>query len=218
MRCRSGRITAAATTGPASDPRPTSSMPAIRRYPARRSSRSWRMWASRARCRGFERVPGEREVATGSDLRSALAERCGLANAVAEEGELCSPGDAMADDLDLVDPRCVDHERALDADAARNASHGDRPIEAPAAHPHDRPLEDLNPLAASLHHLHRHAHGVACRDLRQVGSELLALELLDGVHPCGTSLSGRCWSLTARAMRQTNATARGGRDRRSIPA
>ena len=38
----SGRITAAATTGPASGPRPASSIPAMRKNPCARSARSWR--------------------------------------------------------------------------------------------------------------------------------------------------------------------------------
>jgi hypothetical protein len=43
-------------------------------------------------------------------------------------------------------------------------------------------LEDLDPLAIALDHLHRDANGIAGGDLRHVGAELLALELLDGVH------------------------------------
>ena len=67
----------AATTGPARDPRPTSSMPAIRRNPARRSSRSCRMWASRGGDAGrFARRAGDwnRLPATGSAAGSALAQ------------------------------------------------------------------------------------------------------------------------------------------------
>jgi hypothetical protein len=95
----------------------------------------------------------------------------------------------VTDHLDLVDPRRVHHEGALHADAAGDAAHRDLPVEAAAAHAHHGPLEDLDSLTASLDHLHRDAHGVARGDLGHVGAELLAFELLDGVHGGATSIT-----------------------------
>ena len=73
-------------------------------------------------------------MARADQLGTALAEGGGLADAVAQEVELGAPGDAVAHDLDLVDARRVDHEGALDADAAGDAPDGDLPIQAAAAH------------------------------------------------------------------------------------
>ena len=64
---------------------------------------------------------------------SALPQGRGLADALAQEVQLGAPGAAVADDLDLLDPRAVDHERPLDADAARDLANGDRPGDAAAA-------------------------------------------------------------------------------------
>src|SRR5512134_1896020 len=155
IRWRSGRMTAAATTGPARHPRPTSSMPAMLRNPARWSSRSWRMCASRTRVRRTRR-PG----ATGASadritesVGAALAERGGLADPVAEEVELRASCNAVTDHLDLLDARRVHHEGALHADAARDAANGDLLVQAAAAHAHYGALEDLDPLTGSLDHL-----------------------------------------------------------------
>src|SRR5687768_7026782 len=177
-------MTAAATTGPARHPLPTSSTPATRRKPARCSSRSWRMCASRIFLRraGRRGLTGPARIPVTGSVGSALAERGGLADPIAKEVELCSSSDTVADHLDLVDARCMHHEGALDADAAGDAANGDGLVQAAAAHPHHGALEDLNPLAASFDHLHRDADRVAGGDLRDVGAELLALELLDGVH------------------------------------
>ena len=55
------------------------------------------------------------------ELGAALAQRGGLAHAVAQEVQLGAPGDAVTHDLDLVDARRVDLEGALHADAAAQA-------------------------------------------------------------------------------------------------
>ena len=112
--------------------------------------------------------PNDRSRGRDRSLASAaLAQRGGLADAAAEEVELGSTRDAVADHLDLLDARRVDHEGPLHADAAGDAAHGDLLVQATAAQAHDRPLEDLDALAVALDHLDRHANRVAGGDLRE---------------------------------------------------
>ena len=108
-----------------------------------------------------------------------------MPDALAQEVELGATGDTMADHLDLLDARCVHQEGALHAHATRDASDGDRLVQATVAQAHDGSLEDLDPLTAALDHLDRDAHRVARGDLGNIGPELLALELLDGIHRGG---------------------------------
>src|SRR5258707_1284329 len=89
----------------------------------------------------------------------ARRSRC-PADRVGEEVELPPPGDAVPDDFDLLDPRAVDLERALDADARRDPPNRDRARDPAAAQAHDGPFEDLNALARSLDDLGRDLHGV----------------------------------------------------------
>ena len=72
---------------------------------------------------GVEVAMGRRRGrAARSAVRAALAEGRGLADAVAQEVQLGAAGDAVADDLDLLDARAVDLERPLDADARRRCA------------------------------------------------------------------------------------------------
>ena len=70
--------------------------------------------------------------ATGSACRSgllavdaALAQRCGLADSLAEEVQLSAASLAVAHDFDLLDARAVHLEGSLDADAAGDTADGD---------------------------------------------------------------------------------------------
>src|SRR5688572_18453820 len=154
----------------------------MRRKPARRSSYSWPRWASRGRRTWRRRaVRAKAPALIGSARGSTLAEGGSLANPAAEEVELGTTRDTVADDLDLVDARGVHGECALNPDAAADPTHGDRLVQATAAHAHDGPFEDLDPLPAAFDDLDRDAHGVTRRNLRDV-PELLAFQLLDGVH------------------------------------
>src|SRR6478609_6895090 len=82
---------------------------------------------------------------------AALAERRrGLADPVAQEVQLRAADLAVAEDLDLLDPRAVDLERALDADARGDPADGDRGCDAAPAHAHDEALEHLDALAGAL--------------------------------------------------------------------
>src|SRR5579872_6528708 len=68
------------------------------------------------------------------------------ADAILQIEELGAPYEATADDIDLLDARCVHDERALDADAVSDAPHGEALGEAAMlALGHDA-FEDLNAL------------------------------------------------------------------------
>src|SRR5262245_2021317 len=130
--------------------------------------------------------------AAGPPGLAALAEgRGGLADAVAQEVELRAADLAVADDLDPLDPRAVDLERALDAHARRDPSDGDRRRDAAVAHPHDEALEHLDALAVALDDLGGDLDRVARGDHRQVGAELVLDDLVDHVHGSGPSVDGR---------------------------
>ena len=93
---------------------------------------------------------------------AALAKRgCGLADAVAKEVQLGAADLAVADDLDLLDPRAVELERALDTDARRDPADRDGGRDAAVAHAHHEALEDLDPLAVALDDLGGDLDGVA---------------------------------------------------------
>ena len=97
---------------------------------------------------------------------SALfAESCGFAHSVAEEVESRTSRMAVAHELDLLDARRVDHERALDADAARDPADGDLLIDAAVAHAEHGALVVLKALPVPFDDPHAHAHGVSGPDL-----------------------------------------------------
>src|SRR6187551_318545 len=125
-------------------------------------------------------------------VSAALAQGGGLADAAAQEVELRAAGNTVANHLDLLHPWRVHHEGPLDPYAAGDATHGNLLVQSTTALAHHRPLEHLDSLAVALDDLDRDAHGVTRGDLRYVGAELLALELLDGIHGEATSLS-RPW-------------------------
>src|SRR5262249_29228769 len=91
-------------------------------------------------------------------------------------------GDAVADDLDLLDPRAVDLERPLDAHARGDAADRDRAGDPTAAEPHDGALEHLDALAAALDDLGRHLDGVTRREFGEVGSQLVLDDLVEHGH------------------------------------
>src|SRR2546428_13589677 len=91
-------------------------------------------------------VSGGRSV----QLPALLAEGRGLADALAQEVEGGATRVAVTRDLDLLHPRRVHEEGALDADAGRDATYRDLLIEPAVAHPEHRALELLEPLAVAL--------------------------------------------------------------------
>src|SRR5436190_20646281 len=123
----------------------------------------------------------------GLAARPALPERGRLADAIAKKVQLGPADLAVPEDLDLLDPRAVDLEGPLDADAARDPADGDRAGDPAAAEAHHDALEDLDPLAVALDDLGRHLDRVAGSDLREVGAELVGGDLVEHVHegiPC----------------------------------
>src|SRR5262249_3510221 len=113
--------------------------------------------------------PGRRRRDRAAGARLALAQRLGLAqladagllaDLAAEVVELRPVDVADRGDVDLVDLRRVERERALDADAEGVLPNRERLAGAGAlALDHD-PLEDLDPLAVALDHPEVHADGV----------------------------------------------------------
>src|SRR6185312_4197653 len=111
-----------------------------------------------------------------------LAQGRRLADPLAQEVQLRAPRLAVPDDLDLLDPRTVHHERPLDADAAGDLAHRDRARDATATQAHDRALEDLDALLAALDHAGRHLDRVAGGELGQVAADLVGDDLVEDVH------------------------------------
>ena len=104
----------------------------------------------------------------------------------------------MTNDLDLVDPRAVDLERSLDADAAGDPADGNRASDPATAEAHDGPLEDLDALAVAFDDLGRHLDRVPGSDLRQVGAKLVGDDLVEHVHGRSCSFVGSAKLLEAR--------------------
>src|SRR5438093_1014958 len=164
--CRVGcSTTAAATTGPARQPRPTSSTPATYTNPMRRSA--------------FSRVRYARTLDMKRLLR--FSHPRGLALQVAQEVQLRAPDLRGADHFDLVDDRRVQRKDALHALAERHFADRERGARPAAVLPDHHALEHLDALLVPLAHLHVHAHGVARLDRRAFG-QLAALDGLYGSH------------------------------------
>src|SRR6185369_1541548 len=110
------------------------------------------------------------------------------------EVQLRPPDLAVADDVDLLDPRAVDLESPLDTDAAGDLPDGDRTGDPAAAQAHDGAFEGLDPLLATLDDSGRDADGVARGELGQVGAELVGGKRVEHVHG-----DGRPWFIAAAA-------------------
>src|ERR1700723_1106708 len=125
FRPRIGRAgdstTAAATTAPKSEPRPTSSTPATALKP--------RAWSSRSRVasqRNVAEVDSGRIGSPGKLL--SLAQAGGLALETAQIVKLGAAHAPGADHIDVVDDSCVDGEDALDAMAEADLANCDGPV------------------------------------------------------------------------------------------
>jgi hypothetical protein len=111
-------------------------------------------------------------------LARLFADAGALADAAAEVVQLRAVDVADRADLDPLDLRRVQRERALDADTERLLPDGERLADAGAlALDHD-PLEHLDAAALALDHLEMDAHGVPRLELGHL-AQLFALESLD---------------------------------------
>src|SRR5574341_348195 len=212
------RMTAAATTGPKSEPRPASSTPATERAPVAQALRSkLRVQRSFFKKRSFL-AAGEREAAASWGRAGAKATRCnaraqcrpipgilqrkllfgvlGLAQAgglALEIAQVEQAGAAHArgtHHLHLVDDLGVQGEDALHALSEAHLAHGEAAMGAAAAGD-DGAFEGLQALFLAFLDAHVHADGVARGELRQVGALQLGCDLChDGVlRHCGSSRS-----------------------------
>src|ERR1035437_6002243 len=131
---------------------------------------------------GERRAPGMSLALDAWLLGAALAERRGLADALAQEVQLGAAGNAVAHHFDLLDARAIDLEGALDADAAGEAANSDRPLNAARAKAHDRACEDLDAFACSFDDTSRDLDRVARGELGNVGPDLFLADLFEQVH------------------------------------
>src|SRR6476620_3467261 len=163
--CRSGwSTTAAATTGPARQPRPTSSTPATYTKPTRRSAFS------------SVRVAGTR---TNADLlcllRHLVLHTRGLALQVPQVIQLRSPHPRRFGDLDLLNGRRVQGKNPFDTLAERDLADGERGARSAAVNPDHNAFENLNAFIVAFAHLDVHTDGVP----RSHGRPIRQLRLLD---------------------------------------
>src|SRR5439155_22144546 len=120
MRRSGSMTTAAATTGPASGPRPASSTPATRTTPARQARASYRYGADG----GVTTAAGSRLRLGdgGRDLGDALFPQAGgLAGELAQVVELRAADATVSHDVDPLDAWGVQGEGPLDAHAVGDA-------------------------------------------------------------------------------------------------
>src|SRR5262245_12897018 len=157
-------------TGPARQPRPTSSTPATYTNPMRRSA--------------FSRVRYAR-VFTRTILRrlllSGLFHARRLALELAQEVQLRAADPGGAEHFDPVDDGRVQREDALDALAERHLADGERRTRAAAVHANHHALEHLDALLVPFADLDVDLDGVPGLDRRALG-ELPPLDGLNGIH------------------------------------
>src|SRR5436190_6911542 len=169
------RMTAAATTGPARQPRPTSSVPATARKPKSRSRRSTEP-SSATRASSAKWRTWRRSSAVGFLALALFFDAGGFAAEIPEVVELCASDPAMAFNLDLIDRRRVEGKHPLHTDAAGNLADGEHlPRAAALAGDHDA-LEDLNALFVAFLDLHVDPDRVAGREVGDVGARFARLD------------------------------------------
>src|SRR5258705_5276698 len=177
-RASGGMTTAHATTGPASGPRPTSSIPARRGPRETRSSRSTVLQrgmpgVARPLLRGGARL-------RDADLHLLDARR--LAGEMAQVVELGPAHAAATDDIDVGQHGALDREDGLDADAVGDLAHGERRADAAAPTGNADSLERLDALLLPFLDAHVHAEGVTGAEGREIGAEPLFLGFDEGMH------------------------------------
>src|SRR5437868_6863921 len=187
-RSSGGMMTAHATTGPASGPRPTSSMPAMSGPTDRRKSRSIVLQRSRrgdgASVRSRASDSSARDTAVLRLLRGRRA-RLGhrdthllfldssrLAGEMTEIVELRATDASAANDLNLGEHRAVDREDALDADAVGDLPHGEALAHTTPSTRNADALEGLNTLLLTFLDANVDAQRIAGAEGRNIAEPL----------------------------------------------
>src|SRR6476659_4308596 len=164
-RHSAGNTTAAATTGPASGPRPASSTPT-------RSAST----AQAARSRWSEGRGG-----IGSDLALLLDAR-GLAAQRAQVVQLGAAHAAPADQLDRRDGRAVKGEETLDPDPGRDLPDSEVLADAAAPLGDHQSLERLQPFLVALANPDHDLDGVSRIEWRNVRAQALTGHFCQSLH------------------------------------
>src|SRR5450432_287047 len=173
-----GMTMAHATTGPAREPRPTSSTPAMSVPPVRRSSRSIVVHRARCTLRGSSVC-----VLDGAcDLNLAFLDPCSLAGGGAQIVELRATHASTPNDVHVAEHGAVDREDALDADAVGDLANGEGLAHAAAALGDAHAFERLQPLLFAFLDAHVHAQCVTRAEGRNVGAEKFLLGLDEYMH------------------------------------
>src|ERR1051326_7653115 len=181
------RITHAATTGPARQPRPTSSVPAIERKPKSRSRRSIAD-ISATRANSANTRATRRSFFAALFLALALFfDARGFAAEIPEVVELCAADAAMTFDLDLIDRRRIEGEHSFDSDSSGDLADGEHLARTTAFARDDETLEDLDALFVAFLDLHVDLDGVAGREVRDVGARFARLDQFHDVRHGFTS-------------------------------
>src|SRR5689334_17423434 len=187
-RSSGGMMMAHATTGPASGPRPTSSIPAMSGPTDRRRSRSIVLQRSRrgdgasvrsrpsgssARdtCRA-QLLRGRRARFRHRDAHLLLLDAGRLAREMTEVVQLGATDASAADDVNLGEHRAVHREDALDADAVGDLANGERLADTTAAARDADALEGLDPLLFAFLHAHVDAERVTSAEGRNIAEPL----------------------------------------------
>src|SRR5689334_18242479 len=189
-RSSGGMMMAHATTGPASGPRPTSSIPAMSGPTDRRRSRSMVLQRSRrgdgasvrsrpsgggssARdtCRA-QLLRGRRARFRHRDAHLLLLDAGRLAGEMTKVVQLGATDASAADDVNLGEHRAVHGEDALDTDAVGDLAHGERLADTTAAARDADALEGLDPLLFAFLHAHVDAERVTSAEGRNIAEPL----------------------------------------------
>src|SRR3990172_2672438 len=174
-----GSTTAAATTGPASGPRPASSTPAtvrntLARARASKPSKILLVALRLLRGRGVRRLL--------PDPVPLLPDPGLLPGDLPEEEELRPADVALLLDLDLLDPRGVQREGPLDPHAVGFLPDLEGGGDRVAVESDHDPLEVLDPLLLPFPDPEVHAHRVPRLELREIAAQLRTLQFLEEMH------------------------------------
>src|SRR5437588_586282 len=163
-------MTQAATTGPARQPRPTSSVPAIARKPESRRRRSTAD-ISAIRANSAKRFVTSRSAGFGVAFALFFDAGCFTAESP-EVIEFRAADPAMAFNLDVIDAGRVQGEHALHADSAGDFADGEHLPRAAAFARDHQTLKNLNALFVAFFDLHVDFDRVSRSEVRDVGPRL----------------------------------------------